>query len=340
MRVLILGGDGFIGSHLRDNHLNKGDTVSIVDKDCFRSSKYRNYNFVQHKIVQSDITLKYIIMTNKPDLIYNCVAIANPSYYVSNPIDTFDLDFTLNYDIIQVVSEFKIPLIHFSTSEVYGKKDDNEPLNEDTSNLVLGPSTKTRWIYATSKILLEQLLISLSNRNKIECVILRPFNFIGHDIDWIPSLSKCDKFWKPRIYSCFMDNLMSGKPLKVVNPGTQTRSYTHINDAVSAIDSILSNWKMCKNKILNIGNPNNETTIINLANMMIELMNEISNTNIKYDIEKIDGDTFYGPGYDDSPKRLANIDKLRNLTNWNPTINLRDTFKKSMKLTIDKFSKK
>ena len=130
-------------------------------------------------------------MYTKPDFIFNCVAVATPHYYVKYPIDTFNLDFSVNYDIIKSIIHHKIPFMHFSSSEVYGKKWES-PYQEDITDLTIGPTHKSRWIYATSKIMLEQLI----KAHNCEHVIVRPQNFFGWDMDWLPDMNtNIDNKW-------------------------------------------------------------------------------------------------------------------------------------------------
>jgi len=332
MKVLILGGDGFIGSYLRKRHLRNNDQVIILDKSNIRSYKHKNYTFYQQYIEQNNyIDFKNILKKEKPDFVYNCIAIATPHYYVIEPTATFDLDFSVNYEIIKILMSYKIPFIHFSTSEVYGKLW-NEPYNEDTTNLTLGPVNKIRWIYATSKILLDQLLFA---HDKDYCVI-RPFNFINHDIDWLPHLNQNDKYWKPRLPSCFLSALLNNTPIHIVKPGTQKRCYTYIDDAIDAIFAILDNWDKCNKQILNIGNVNNETTIEGAADLMCKAYSHITNKEPQIPVY-IDAEDYYGKGYEDSERRFPDLNKIKRLTNWEAKINLNETFYRTVENGIKEY---
>lgn len=336
MKVMILGGDGFIGSHLRDAHIKRDDSVVVVDECDLRSKKCDSYKFHKFDISINMTALDDLIYLFKPDIAYNCVAIANPGFYTYNPIDTFNIDFDLNYNIIRELSGRNIPFVHFSTSEVYGRKQLTDNYNEETSDLILGPSHKLRWIYATSKILLEQLILANFNKSKTDCIIVRPFNFIGHDIDWIPAYHG-QKEWIPRVYSCFMNSLLDKIDLQVVSPGTQQRCYTYIDDAIEALLSIIDNWNKCKGKVINIGAPQNEIEILELAKLMISLMNEIREEKYNHQISLIDGTKLYGDGYDDSQRRVPDVSLINQLTGWKAKTELRDMFKQSMIKTINSF---
>ena len=335
MKVLILGGDGFIGSYMRKKHLSVGDKVSILDKADLRSNiNDDSYVFYHNYVENGDFKyLDEVLLEEKPDFVYNCIAVATPHYYVLNPIETFELDFRINHEIIKRLMALEIPFMHFSTSEVYGKIW-SEPYSEDSSNMVLGPVNKIRWIYATSKILLDQLLFAY----KADCVVVRPFNFIAHDMDWLPDIdNNTDNTWKPRMPACFLNNLLSGKPLCVVNPGTQKRCYTFIDDAVEAMYAIVQNWSKCSGEILNIGVPENEITIYDAAHIMIDFYEEITHKEHP-GMEAVNGEDFYGIGYDDSERRLPNISKIRSLTGWEPKCDLETTFRNTVFDAVNKFS--
>ncbi len=322
MKVFIFGGDGFIGSHLLKEHIKRGDECYVFDINTLRTGPGSiDYAYIRH-----DFSRGYIDYINiAPDLVYNCVAVATPHFYIEEPIATYELDFKVNWEnICRPLIDRGIPFIHFSTSEVYGKTW-SEPYTEDTTNLIMGPTHKSRWVYATSKILLEQLILA-SNGNSI---IVRPQNFCGWDMDWLPSMkNNLDRYWKPRLPACFLDNLMSGKPLEIVKPGTQERCYTYIDDAIDGILSIVDNWEECRkvNPVFNIGNKENEANINKIANIYIDEWFNRTGEFTRY--KQVDGKDFYGVGYEDCEKRYFDDSKLYNITKWKPKYNLHDTIAK------------
>jgi len=337
MKILILGGDGFIGSHLRDE-LIKNNKIIIVDKNTFRYKEpTKNCHTYLLDLMEESDWYEFVRAFDhyKPDFVFNCIAVANPDFYVKEPILTFNIDFVLNKRIIDFLVTRGTSFLHFSTSEVYGKIQTTSEYNEKTSNLILGPSHKLRWIYATSKILLEQLILSYINKFNIKSCIVRPFNFIGYDIDWIPSLDMCENEWKPRVYSCFMDKLLKNEDLKIVYPGIQQRCYCDIDDAIKGLIAIMNNWDKCNGKILNIGNPNNETTIIDLAKLMIQKYNEITINEFNKGMIVVPGESFYGKGYEDSERRMPNINLIKELTGWYPEVSTEKMIEKSIKKTLE-----
>lgn len=338
MNILILGGDGFIGYHLLQKHLSIGDKCTVIDINKLRTTPLdRSYQYIHFDFAGSNKNFAKLLKKIKPDLIYNCVAIATPHYYVKFPIETFNLDFKINYENICLpIIEQSIPLIHFSTSEVYGKKW-TSIYKEDESNLIIGPTNKSRWIYATSKILLEQLLLA---SNIKELAIVRPQNFCGSDMDWLPGINNhSNKTWKPRLPACFLSNLFNNKPLVIVKPGTQKRCYTYIDDGIEGIFSIYKNWAECNNKeIFNIGNPNNEINIIDVAKKYIDAWEKITEKKSKGYIFKT-GVQYYGDGYEDCERRLFSNEKIYKYTKWRPKIDIDATIYNTVTLAIKKFKK-
>jgi len=327
MRVLILGGDGFIGSHLRNMHIALDDEVMVVDHNTLRSNPgSEEYNFYLMKVEK--FFKEYNV--GPVDVIYNCVAIATPDYYIKNPAGTLDLDFSLNKYIIDHISHVypTAKKIHFSSSEVYGKTW-TEPYTEQ-SNCVFGPADKTRWIYATSKLLLDQYILG----EELGWCIIRPFNFCGEDIDWLPAMNTNDNYWKPRLPACFLNCLLTDMPLVVVEPGTQKRCYTYIDDATQGILSIIDAWDNCEGEIINLGNKNNETTIDNMADLFIKKYEEITGKKTSGKIT-MPPNLFYGPTYEDSERRLFSDEKMVRLTGWEPKIDLEETVEITIKNALE-----
>lgn len=328
MRILILGGDGFIGSHLLTAHVQEQNETFIVDVNNLRTkTNHDEYDYIYKDLnINTYEQTKLLVRELKPDLVYNCVAIANPDFYVKFPIQTFELDFTVNYNIIQALIHCKVAFVHFSTSEVYGKKW-TETYNEDTTDLILGPTQKTRWVYATSKILLEQLILA----HNTDCCIIRPQNFCGWDLDWLPDIANNgNKKWIPRFPACVLNSLYTNKSINIVLPGSQTRCYTHIDDAIKALISIEKNWSKCRNQVINIGNPRNEISIEQFALKMIQEWNTVVDPQHRFNkqLNYIPGEKLYGEGYEDCERRFFSTSKIHNLTKWYPEIDINETVTK------------
>jgi nucleoside-diphosphate-sugar epimerase len=323
MKVLLLGGDGFIGAHLLQKHILCNDECTVLDINNIRTRPTgRVYRYIKHDI--STGGLETILSKVKPDLVYNCIAVATPSFYVKHPTQTFELDFLVNYEhICKPLLKTNTPFVHFSTSEVYGKRWESK-YKEFKSDLIIGPVNKSRWIYATSKILLEQLLMSSSNNN---FVIVRPQNFCGWDMDWLPDMNlNQDKKWIPRLPACFINALFYSKNIMVVKPGSQKRCYTYIDDAIEGIYSIVQNWESCSKvgKLFNIGNPDNEMSIKNLAKLYQTTWERLTGkkpSKIKY----VSGRKYYGEGYEDSERRLFSNKRIKQFTGWEASVGISQT---------------
>jgi nucleoside-diphosphate-sugar epimerase len=362
-KILVLGAGGFIGSHMVDELLRKKHThkrkyeITALDlsrqklnegidqaADVLRMDKKRLHR--QIKYVEMDITdkennpkLKRLVRQN--DIIVNLIAICNPALYVKEPLSTFEVGFLGNLKFVDWCAEYHKRLIQFSTCEVYGKspsifaKNRRFFFNEEKSYCIMGPVSKQRWIYATSKQLLERVIHAHGLRGDLTYSIIRPFNFIGERIDYLPSQQKGN----PRVFSHFIDNLMLGKPLMLVNGGFQRRCYCYIKDATDAHIRIIENKDgKCTNQIFNIGVLENETTIRNLALLMREIYKKqfLLEGHKLSPVKSIPGDKFYGEGYDDCDRRLIDNSKLKRLTGWKPKYDLKTMDYNIMKYYFEK----
>ncbi len=337
-RVLLLGAGGFIGSHLVEA-LSKKAIYSTTAVDLTKDKldeilrPHIGVEFLQLDIAEDPERIGLLIQEH--DLVVNMVAIANPGIYVQDPVSTFELDFTENMNIIRQCIKHQKRLIHFSTSEVYGKSpsiyqpDQAFYFDEDNSDLILGPVSKHRWIYASAKQLLDRVIHAYGLKDELDYTIIRPFNYVGPRIDFLPS----EEEGFPRVFSFFMDALLYGKPLYLVNGGDQKRCYTYIKDATDAHLRIIENeGGSCSKQIFNIGSDENETSIEGLAKTMFHLYNTYFGRNASSNstFESISGDEFYGEGYDDSDRRLPNSKKIRELTGWSPYYSLEAMLKETM----------
>jgi UDP-apiose/xylose synthase len=170
--------------------------------------------------------------------------------------------------------------------------------SEDTTPLVLGPVRAQRWCYASAKQLLERTLYAYGFEHGLRYTIVRPFNFIGPRMDFVPGV---DGEGIPRVLACFMGALMKHEPLKLVDGGRSMRVFTHIDDAVDGVMAILDRPGQAQGQIFNLGNPQNEISIADLAETMIGLYRELrpESAEEEFGIETVSGDEFYGEGYED-----------------------------------------
>jgi UDP-apiose/xylose synthase len=344
MKILILGAGGFIGAHLVKKLLEEAHQVTGVDMWDDKIQEFLsndNLKFINQDIREPWQMNDYIAGS---DLVIDLIAYANPGLYVKLPLEVFHLNFTENLKIAESCVRYSKRLIQFSSCEVYGKtivsfarddlKDPDDPkfatFSEESSPYILGAVDKHRWIYASAKQLLERVLHAYGLEKGFNYSIIRPFNFIGPKIDYL--LDETDGI--PRVFSYFMDALIHHTPMKLVDGGEQQRSYTYIDDAIDCIYRIVENpGEVCNQQIFNVGSPYNEVSMRQLAETMRDIYAaryQDVNKPIS-DIIEVPGEEFYGPGYEDSDRRIPDITKARTLLNWEP----KWKFREMLEITMD-----
>jgi UDP-4-amino-4-deoxy-L-arabinose formyltransferase/UDP-glucuronic acid dehydrogenase (UDP-4-keto-hexauronic acid decarboxylating) len=266
MKILILGVNGFIGHHLTNRILSTTDwSVYGMDLGADRLDKaldHPRFHFLEGDIAINKEWIEYHI--KKCDVIMPLVAIATPKLYVEDPIGVFNLDFEMNLQIVKQCVKYKKRIVFPSTSEVYGACPEPE-FKEDESYLVVGPIQKERWIYSCSKQLLDRVIYAYGTRGHVDFTLFRPFNWIGPRLD---SLNVA-KEGSSRVVTQFIAELLMKSPIMLVDGGNQKRCFTYVDDGIEALMRILENKDdCCKNQIVNIGNPQNECSITELANIL------------------------------------------------------------------------
>jgi UDP-apiose/xylose synthase len=354
MKILTLGAAGFIGSHLTERLLKEGHSVTAVDVYSEKIEEFLNHpnlTFIKQDIRAPGWDLNR--MVSETDLVIDLIAYANPGLYLRIPLEVFHLNFTENLKIAEACVRHHKRLIQYSTCEVYGRTaaslknahlaDPEDPIHatfgEDTSEYILGPVVKHRWIYSCAKQLLERVLHAYGIEQGFNYTIIRPFNFIGPKIDFLPQENTEGI---PRVFSYFMDALFTGGKMKLVNGGTNRRCYTYIDDAVDCSYRIVENpGGVCDRQIFNIGSPHNEISIKHMAEVMREIYAEKFHEGSEplAEIVSVSGEEFYGEGYDDSDRRIPDITKARTLLGWEPKWNVRDTIETTMKYHVDEYRK-
>jgi len=352
-KIGIFGCSGFIGSHLVERLLDS-TRYKIIGADITQDKighLVKNPDFEFYKININDLK-KSKELLKKCDTVISLAALCNPALYNTIPLEVIDSNFTQPHALVSLCAELGVRIIHFSTCEVYGKTirgvalkkltdpedEANYLLSEDSSQLIMGPINAQRWTYAAAKQLLERVIYAYGEQDLLEYTIIRPFNFIGSRMDFIPGF---DGNGIPRVIACFMESLLLNKPLKLVDGGKNTRSFTSIHDAIDAIVKIIELPEQSKNQIFNIGNPNNEFTIQELAEMFISLYKELyPDRNYTSKIISVPSAEFYGKGYEDSDKRVPDISKAQRLLGWYPNINIMDALKETIVSYVDYYGKK
>lgn len=319
MKILILGINGFIGHRLTENILSKTDwEIYGMDLSSHRLEnclRYSRLKFYQGDMTKENEWIKDHIQIC--DVILPLAAIASPSLYVKDPLRVFELDFEANLAIVKLVHELDKRLIFPSTSEVYGMCADPE-FDEYTSNFILGPIEKERWIYSASKQLLDRVIYAYGKHRDLKFTLFRPFNWIGPNQDEVFSPNAEHS----RVVSLFISNIIHNKNIVLVNGGNQRRCFTYIDDGIEALMKIIENKDDCAaGQIFNIGNPRNNITIRELA----EKIKTLAMAYPKYhdladqaQIVAMEGDKYYGKSYQDTVNRVPAIKNAEKLLGWHP----------------------
>lgn len=288
---------------------------------------HERFHFFEGDITIDKEWIEYHI--KKCDVVIPLVAIANPLQYGQDPIGVFELDFEANLQIVKQCVRHKKRLIFPSTSEVYGMSSDGV-LDEFESDLVYGPIHKQRWIYATSKQLLDRVIFAYGIRDSLDYTLFRPFNWIGPNLDDIFS----EKEGSSRLFTQFISNILRERPLQLVDGGRQRRSFTYIDDGITALLRIIENLSGCATRqIFNIGNPDNDVSVLNLARTIISVCAEHSVLRRyaeRASMEVVSAEQYFGRYYQDIQKRVPSIRNARDRLGWLPKVPLRDAIKRTL----------
>lgn len=353
VRVVILGCGGFVGSHLLDNLLS--DPSYHVEGWDPQDRKIRqhlnNPRFTFHRSISNspEALVEVERAVKESDVVINLAAMCNPSDYNTRPLSVIHASLFDVYPTIQLCAQYKRWLISFSTSETYGRTiasylpagtyDDPElyELREDETPLIMGPIQNQRWSYACAKQMAERLVYAHHDEDGLPFTIIRPLNFFGPRMDYIPSR---DGEGVPRVLACFMAALMSGEPMQLVDGGRARRTIVSIDEAVDAIRRVLEKPETSQNQIFNIGNPANEVTMAELADLMRKTYAKITGDPRYNDhpIVMTTADKFYGRGYEDCDRRMPDISKAEKLLGWVPTMKLPDVLLATMQSYHDAYA--
>ena len=324
-RVLILGVNGFIGNHLSERLLrdDRYDVYGLdIGSDAIeRLRSHPNFHFVEGDISIHSEWIEYHI--KKCDVVLPLVAIATPIEYTRNPLRVFELDFEENLKLVRYCVKYNKRVIFPSTSEVYGMCQD-QYFDEDTSNLVVGPVNKQRWIYSVSKQLLDRVIWAYGAKG-LKFTLFRPFNWMGPRLDRLDSA----RIGSSRAITQLILNLVEGTPIRLFDGGEQKRCFTDIADGIEALARIIDNDNdVCNGQIINIGNPDNEASIRQLGE---ELLRQFEAHPLRHNFppfagfRDVESKAFYGAGYQDVEHRKPSIANAKRLLNWEPTVEMSET---------------
>ena len=319
-RVLIFGANGFIGFHLVRRILS--DTTWHVIANDIRDERLREFQggarFELHRgTIKDSALVKRLI--RKADVVLPLAGIATPRTYISDPLRVFELDFEDNLVIVRQCVRQRKRVIWPSTSEVYGMSTD-KVFHPETSHLVLGPINKSRWIYAASKQLIDRIIWSYGRDNGLDYTIFRPFNWIGYGQDDLGEKSA-------RVLTKFLGQILRGENLTLVDGGSNRRSFTYIDDAIDALVRIIANENgIASGQIYNIGNPRNNHSVRELAEIALDLAPRYPYFRDRVGqvhIVDVTSRRHYGEGYQDMVNRTPYIRNTQRDLGWKPTVGLR-----------------
>ena len=307
MKVLITGGAGFIGSHLTRALLSAGHTVAVIDDlstgsldNITEFQKDSRYRFIKGDILVSG-ELEELIADC--ETVFHLAAAVGVELVVHDPVRTILTNVQGTERVLTAATKYDKRIILASTSEVYGKS--AKPLFAETDDLLIGPSTHSRWSYACSKLMDEFLLMAYFRDRGLRGTVVRFFNTVG------PGQTGRYGMVIPR----FVAAALSGDPLKVFGTGEQTRCFCHVSDVVRAL-LLLMETPDSYGGIYNIGSTE-KVTIRQLAEFVIHELNSSSK------IDMIPYDQAYANGFEDMLHRAPDCSKLYALTNWQAEIPLK-----------------
>ncbi len=306
MRVLITGGAGFVGSHLSEALLERGDEVFVLDdlstgsiENIAHLKSHPKFHYTIDTVANEPVLAELI---DRCDTVVHLAAAVGVKLIVESPVRTIETNVHGTEVVLKIASKKRKLVLIASTSEVYGKSA-KVPFGED-ADLVLGPTSKHRWAYACSKMIDEFLALAYWKERKLPVIVVRLFNTVGPRQTGqygmvVPSLVR---------------QALAGEPITVFGDGTQSRSFTYVGDVVRAVVALI-NEPRAIGQVFNIGN-GKEISIGELAARIKAMTNSAS------PIVKIPYDQAYEAGFEDMPRRVPDISKIRALIGYEPTVEL------------------
>ena len=304
MRVLVTGGAGFIGSHLADALIARGDQVVALDN--FSSGSTANIKHItkNFEIIDGDIrNVELINDTIKDvDLVFHMAAALGVNTILESPLESISTNIAGSEVVLNAAANHKKRILIASTSEIYGKNP-KQPLNE-TDDRVVGSPQKIRWSYSDAKAIEEAMSFSLNQEKGLKVTTARLFNTVG------PRQSAHYGMVVPR----FVRSALKNEPIGIYGDGTQSRVFCHVHDAIEALLALVGTDKTI-NEVYNVGGTG-EITIKELADTVIK------ETKSQSSIEYIPYEKAYAPGFEDMQRRVPDISKIKQELNWAPKKNL------------------
>ncbi|MEO3812798.1 GDP-mannose 4,6-dehydratase [Sphaerisporangium sp. B11E5] len=307
-RYLITGGSGFIGSHLTDALLARGDSVVILDN--LSTGRAANLDHVachpRLRFVQGSVLDELMVdeLVHQCDVVVHLAAAVGVKLIVRQPLRSLTTNIRGSEIVIEAAHRYRRKILITSTSEIYGKNSSG-PLSE-TSDRILGSPAVVRWAYSTAKAVDEILANAYHKERDLPTIVVRLFNTVG------PRQSPAYGMVIPRL----VRQAVAGQPLTVFGTGDQTRCFAHVTDVVGALLALLDH-EGAVGGTFNVG-VGREVSILELAKLIIDVSGSTSG------IELIPYDEAYEEGFEDMARRVPDTTKLRALTGWRPRFTLDD----------------
>lgn len=306
MRVLITGGAGFIGSHLSDAYIKRGDEVYVIDDlstgsidNIAHLKSHPRFHYTIDTVRNQPVLAELV---DRCDVVFHLAAAVGVKLIVESPVRTIETNVRGTEIVLELANKKKKKVLVASTSEVYGLSD-QVPFKED-GNLVMGATTKGRWSYACSKAIDEFLALAYWREKKLPTIVVRLFNTVG------PRQTGQYGMVIPN----FVKQALADRPITVYGDGSQTRCFGYVGDVVDAFVKLME-VDDAVGQVFNIGY-NEEVSILELAERVKQL------TNSKSEIVFQDYSEAYEEGFEDMPRRVPDITKINRTTGFRPTLTL------------------
>lgn len=307
MKALITGGAGFVGSHLAEALLERGDEVYVLDnlstgsiENIEQLKPHQRFRYVIDSVTNEPLAAELI---DRVDVVFHMAAAVGVRLIVESPVNTIETNVHGTEMVLKMANKKKKKVLIASTSEVYGKSN-LVPFHED-ADLVLGPTSKGRWSYACNKAIDEFLALAYFKEKHLPVCVCRLFNTVG------PRQTGRYGMVIPN----FVKQALLGHPITVFGDGTQSRCFTYVGDVVGQLIAIAEHPEAV-GEVFNIGNDSEEITVRDLAERVKE------RTSSKSEIELVPYDKAYEEGFEDMPRRVPDLRKLRKLTGYEPKVHL------------------
>ena len=306
MKVLITGGAGFIGSHLADAYIERGDEVFVIDdlstgtiENIQHLKGNPRFHYTIDSVHNQPVTAELV---DQCDVVVHLAAAVGVKLIVESPVRTIETNVRGTEVVLALANKKKKRVLVASTSEVYGLSSD-VPFRED-GNLVMGATTKGRWSYACSKAIDEFLALAYWREKRLPTTIVRLFNTVGP--------RQTGRYGM--VIPTFVRQALAGKPITVYGDGQQTRCFGYVGDVVGALVKLLDRNESI-GEVFNIGS-DEEVSILELAERIKEL------TRSQSEIVFVPYDEAYEEGFEDMPRRVPDTTKVRNLVGFKPQVKL------------------